>query len=173
MGDRIPTGDRGGGEEEPRLDAPTHRREREPENRERFSEPDPAPHYASVGLVVALPVHWGPVNCTPRMKYRCATPNTRSSGTTAVTAAAIWYGQFVEYSPWNVARPTSTTPMSVDRVAISGQRKLFHWSTNANTASVARAGRDSGSTTRQKIAHSPAPSSRAASSSSRGIVWKT
>ena len=54
----------------------------------------------------------------------------------------------------------------------SGQRKLFHWSTKETTASVASAGLESGRTTRRKIVHSPAPSSRAASSSSRGIVRK-
>src|SRR5438093_1562845 len=68
--------------------------------------------------------------------------------------------------------PTSTTCMSVERVAMSGQRKLFHWSTKANTARVASAGLESGSTTRQKTVHSPAPSSRAASSKSRGMVRK-
>ena len=55
---------------------------------------------------------------------------------------------------------------------MSGHKKLFHWSTNASTASVASAGFESGSTTRQKTVHSPAPSSRAASSKSRGMVRK-
>src|SRR5207245_1388397 len=59
-----------------------------------------------------------------------------------------------------------------DRVAMSGQRKLFHWSAKAITASVASAGFESGSTTRQNTVHSPAPSSRAASSKSRGMVRK-
>src|SRR5437016_5795131 len=56
---------------------------------------------------------------------------------------------------------------------MSGHRKLFHWFANANTATVASAGLERGSTTRQKMVHSPAPSSRAASSRSRGIVRKT
>src|SRR2546422_7681534 len=62
------------------------------------------------------------------MKYRCATRYSSNSGTVAVTAAAIWYGQLAEYNPWRFARPTSTTCISVERAMTSGQRKLFHWS---------------------------------------------
>src|SRR2546422_8369283 len=41
--------------------------------------------------------------------------------------------------------PTSTTCISVERVAMSGHRKLFHWFANANTATVASAGLERGS----------------------------
>ena len=51
---------------------------------------------------------------------------------------------------------------------ISGQSSAFHASMNAKSATVASAGRASGSATRVKTCHSDAPSSRAASSMSRG-----
>ena len=100
----------------------------------------------------------------PRMKYFCATKYSTISGMTAVTALAIWYDQLTWYMPPRFAMPTSTGRIAIERVATSGQRKLLHCSANASTASVARAGRDDGTITRQKIVHSPAPSSRAASS---------
>src|SRR2546428_211979 len=97
-------------------------------------------------------------------QYFCATKKTIANGMIAITAAAICCGPVVPGSPCSRARPTSTTFISTVRVATSGHRKFLHWSTNANTATVASAGLLSGNTTRQKIVHSPAPSSRAAAS---------
>src|SRR5437016_14572745 len=45
-------------------------------------------------LAVAPPIHFSPVSSISRMKYFCATKYKTTSGTTAVTAAAIWYVQF-------------------------------------------------------------------------------
>src|SRR5881628_830364 len=57
--------------------------------------------------------------------------------------------------------------------AIRGHRKSFHADRNAKIASALRTGCESGSRMRVKIYQGPAPSMRAASSSSAGIVRKT
>src|SRR5438552_11957502 len=62
--------------------------------------------------------------------------------------------------------------MFAERVTTSGHRKLRHWSMKASTARAATAGLASGSVTRQKSVHSPAPSRRAASSTSTGSMRK-
>src|SRR4029453_420622 len=55
---------------------------------------------------------------------------------------------------------------------VSAKRNSFQFCRNKKIATVASAGRVSGSTPRAKIRNSPAPSSRAASSSSRGSPSK-
>ena len=57
---------------------------------------------------------------------------------------------------------------SGERMMTSGHRKLFQLAMNAKTATVARAGRISGTTIWRKIRRWLAPSMVAASSSSRG-----
>ena len=55
---------------------------------------------------------------------------------------------------------------------VSAKRNSFQFCRKRKIATVASAGRVSGSMTRAKIRNSPAPSSRAASSSSRGSPSK-
>jgi hypothetical protein len=55
-------------------------------------------------------------------------------------------------------------------IAISGHRKSFHAERNAKMASAAST--ESGRMIREKTCQGPAPSMRAASSSSRGMVRK-
>ena len=55
-------------------------------------------------------------------------------------------------------------------VTMNGHRKLFHAPMNTKIATAARIGRDSGSTIDQNTRRRPAPSIRAASSSSIG-TW--
>jgi hypothetical protein len=55
---------------------------------------------------------------------------------------------------------------------MSGHRKSFHAERKAKMASAASTGCDSGRMIREKTCQGPAPSMRAASSSSRGIVRK-
>ena len=52
----------------------------------------------------------------------------------------------------------------------SGRRNAFQLATNARMPTVTTAGRDSGSTIRQRKPSRPAPSMAAASSSSRGMA---
>ena len=68
--------------------------------------------------------------------------------------------------------PTSTVRMFIDVVTTSGQSRFFQASMNANRPSVARAGFASGKEMVQNTRQGPAPSIRAASSSSLGTVRK-
>ncbi|CAM5580924.1 hypothetical protein SALBM217S_01759 [Streptomyces griseoloalbus] len=63
--------------------------------------------------------------------------------------------------------PTGRVIRAGSEVDTNGHRKLFHAPMNTKIATAASMGRDSGSITDQKIRAWPAPSSRAASSSSR------
>ena len=58
----------------------------------------------------------------------------------------------------------------MSRITTSGPMKLFHEPMKVISPSVPNAGSVSGSTMRQKMPNSPQPSSRAASTSSRGTV---
>ena len=65
-------------------------------------------------------------------------------------------------------RPRGSVIKSGELMMMRGQRKLFQEPMKAKTATVAIAGFDSGSTSVKKLRMWPAPSMKAASSSSRG-----
>ena len=68
--------------------------------------------------------------------------------------------------------PTGRVIRAGPEVDTNGHRNLFQAPMNTKIDTAASMGRDSGSITDQKIRRWPAPSRPAASSSSRGMVWK-
>ena len=79
-------------------------------------------------------------------------------------------------SPTRFASATGSVYLRSSLSTISGHMKSFHMLRNMNVAYVARIGLKSGIATVQKIRNSPAPSIRAASSSSSGTpraYWRT
>ncbi len=68
--------------------------------------------------------------------------------------------------------PSGSVHWSALERTTSGSRNAFQLVTTARTATVARAGRESGSSTRQKNPNGPQPSMSAASSSSAGMLRK-
>ena len=79
-------------------------------------------------------------------------------------------------SPWKAANPSCSVNTSSRFSTISGHRKSFQRHMTEKMASTASAGAVSGRTIRQNTRHSLAPSMRAASISSSGIVsmyWRS
>src|SRR5580700_11546860 len=105
-----------------------------------------------------------PVEATDLTKYRCATTNMSNIGARLITFPAMRSVHSVEWAPWKFARPRGSVIWFVEVTAMSGQRKLFQESRNVSAARVARAGPDSGSTTRNSTVSRLAPSTLAASS---------
>src|SRR5436190_9172388 len=97
--------------------------------------------------------------------------NATSSGPVDSSVAAVMIDQSI---PWSVAentcRPTVTGRVSTELVMISGHRKLFQWYETETSAYARYVGRASGTYTRHSVCSGEQPSTRAASSSSRGTV---
>ena len=70
----------------------------------------------------------------------------------------------------NETMPTGMVCVSTFSDSTSGMKNSFHIHTPFRMQTEARPGRSSGRTILRKIRHSPAPSTRAASPSSRGIT---
>src|SRR5947209_19337022 len=104
-----------------------------------------------------------------RWKSRKAT----SSGPVDSKVAAVMMDQSM---PWSVAEntcsPTVTGRVLTDSVTMSGHRKLFQWYDTDTSAYARYVGRASGTYTFHSVCSGVQPSTRAASSSSRGTVLK-
>src|SRR5215213_2059681 len=106
---------------------------------------------------------------SPAMKWRCSATNMITIGMLASSEPAITIaGWFM--LPWRstIDSQSWTVNLSSLRRNTSGCRKSFQDERKTKIASEARAGRITGSTMREKMPNSPAPSTRAASRSSSG-----
>ena len=74
------------------------------------------------------------------------------------------------YNPTIDAMPTDSGNLPSLRITISGHNRSFHDSSENRMASVPSAGFTSGTTTRKKMPYSETPSTRAASSTSCGML---
>ena len=93
-------------------------------------------------------------------------------GRVARTMTAINGAHCVWYRSWNCAIASGMVQKSRSRRRITGQKNPFQVPWNWRIATAARAGEASGSMIRQKVWRYPAPSMRAASSRSRGMLMK-
>src|SRR5215213_629554 len=106
---------------------------------------------------------------SPAIKWRCSAANKITMGMLAITEPAITIAGWLTLSCFSTIDSQSwTVNFSSLRRNTSGCRKSFQDERKTKMASEARAGRITGSTIREKIPNSPAPSTRAASRSSSG-----
>jgi hypothetical protein len=93
-------------------------------------------------------------------------------GTVIITPAAMIMPQSTIVALKRSLTPTGSVFSSSDVISTSAKRKSFQARMNVKIAAAISPGRASGSTTYHTVRPLPAPSTRAASSSSSGIDWK-
>src|SRR5690606_1431242 len=108
---------------------------------------------------------------TPRLEVICfwKIRNSTTSGASAIVVAAITSVQLPLYWVCSAAVATVMTCHSGRGAMTSGHMKLFHWLTTVMSSSVARIGLFIGTITCHSRRITPAPSIRAASSTSDGV----
>ena len=120
----------------------------------------------------------------PRTSARCDSRNTIATGTTPSSVASASSGRKMfncwPPPPWaglkegvddsRSERPTWIGYCDESARTANGRKKLFQSAAKLKKKTSATMGLASGSATRRNVCHSLAPSTRAASSRSRGIV---
>src|SRR4051794_28340512 len=102
------------------------------------------------------------VDASERTNVRCAARNASSTGRVASTLAAMIADWLVCDRLLKLAMPSGSVSLASLEIAIAGHETSFQVSRNVITATVASAGRASGSTIVQRIPQREQPSIHAA-----------
>ena len=106
------------------------------------------------------------------MKCRWRKTYTITTGSATITEPAAMSVRSDVLRPWKTLSPSGAVSFESSVIITSTSRNSFQVHMNSSTPMVSTAGLASGSSTRQRVNHEEAPSSRAASTSDLGTVRK-